>query len=205
MATTYRDMQNPNTADLPFAQEYSNEVAYPIHSQQPTIPINFGFNQSLSLASLNNPPASPRGYTRKGGIVVDKAKRVSPLILPPIDYSKHGCSCPNCLKGKGQCSDKCAKCNAWDLGCEASCGIDKFITQPVVEWGTDTTKTIIDTVEDTKDTIVEWGKDTTKTIIDTVVDTTKIITDPITQPIESLKYIPIILIGGVALLAMGKR
>ena len=91
MAITYRDMQNPDTVDLPFAQEYSNEVAYPIHSEQPTIPINFGFNQSLSLASLINPPASPRDR-KDSGFLSSTIFRTSsrpnpkfpPVKLPPI-------------------------------------------------------------------------------------------------------------------------
>jgi len=33
-------------------------------------------------------------------------------------HCKHGCECENCKKGIGECSDKRAECNAWDIGCE---------------------------------------------------------------------------------------
>ena len=35
---------------------------------------------------------------------------------------KHGCECENCKNGTGQCSDKVAHCNAWDLVCEGTGG-----------------------------------------------------------------------------------
>ena len=86
------------------------------------------------------------------------------MVIPTRDYTKHGCSCPNCKNGIGECSDKCGECNAWDLGCEANCGIEGIQTD-----------------------VVKWGKDTTKTITDTII-----------QPIESLKYLPLIAVGGIA-------
>ena len=47
---TFRDMQNPDEPDLPFAQE----LEFPI-SPHANYPINFGFNQSLALATLSRP------------------------------------------------------------------------------------------------------------------------------------------------------
>ena len=35
---------------------------------------------------------------------------------------KNGCECEACKDGTGQCSDKVAVCNAWDLGCEITGG-----------------------------------------------------------------------------------
>ena len=97
------------------------------------------------------------------------------IVIPTRDYTKHGCSCPNCKNGIGECSDKCSECNAWDLGCEANCGIEGIQTD-----------------------VVNWGKDTTETFTDFIEDTRKTITDPIIDPIASLKYLPLIAVGGIA-------
>ena len=56
---TYRATQNPDTPDLPFAQEY------PIHTQA-DIPINFG-QQVLSLSSLSNRAKSCYNITYTSG------------------------------------------------------------------------------------------------------------------------------------------
>ena len=50
----------------------------------------------------------------------------------PID--KHGCECEACKNGTGQCSDKRAECDAWDLGCELGGGFTDVITNPVSSW-----------------------------------------------------------------------
>ena len=44
-------------------------------------------------------------------------------LFPPEPIDKNGCECEACKNGIGQCSDKCGKCDAWDLGCEATCGL----------------------------------------------------------------------------------
>ena len=43
------------------------------------------------------------------------------------DLDKHGCECDACKNGTGQCSDKCGKCDAWDLMCEAGCVTEDII------------------------------------------------------------------------------
>ncbi len=55
-------------------------------------------------------------------------------LFPPEPIDKHGCECENCKNGIGQCSDKCSKCNTWDLGCEALCGVTGVITDPISNW-----------------------------------------------------------------------
>ena len=50
----------------------------------------------------------------------------------PID--KNGCECEACKNGTGQCSDKRAECDAWDLGCELGGGFTDVITNPVSSW-----------------------------------------------------------------------
>ena len=47
---------------------------------------------------------------------------------------KHGCECEACKTGKGQCSDKRAECDSWDLGCELGGGFTDIITDPVSSW-----------------------------------------------------------------------
>jgi len=47
---------------------------------------------------------------------------------------KHGCECEACKNGTGQCSDKRAECDAWDLGCELGGGFTDIITNPVSSW-----------------------------------------------------------------------
>ena len=109
LPTMYRATQNPDTPNLPFAQTTS-----------PTM-----------FRDMQNPDTPNLPFAQKKPRSVFNKKVNTQIVQPPIDYSKHGCSCPNCQKGKGECSIRCAKCNAWDLGCEASCGIDKFITQKI--------------------------------------------------------------------------
>jgi hypothetical protein len=115
---------------------------------------------------------------------------------PPQNYSKHGCDCPNCKNGIGECSDKCAKCNAWDIGCELGC-----TTDVIVDWGEKTHEDIVDWGEKTHDDITTAIDETKKTITDTVDDIIETVED-IPNPLEPLKYLPLILIGGVALLVM---
>ena len=43
------------------------------------------------------------------------------------ELDKHGCECDACKNGTGQCSDKCGKCDAWDIGCEAGCVTEDII------------------------------------------------------------------------------
>jgi|TARA_R110000824_G_scaffold90967_2_gene221805 hypothetical protein len=50
----------------------------------------------------------------------------------PID--KNGCECEACKNGTGQCSDKRAECDAWDVGCELGGGFTDIITDPVSSW-----------------------------------------------------------------------
>ena len=50
------------------------------------------------------------------------------------DIDKHGCECEACKNGTGQCSDKRAECDAWDLGCELGGGFTDIITDPVSSW-----------------------------------------------------------------------
>jgi len=50
------------------------------------------------------------------------------------DIDKHGCECEACKTGKGQCSDKRAECDAWDVGCELGGGFTDIITDPVSSW-----------------------------------------------------------------------
>ena len=37
---------------------------------------------------------------------------------------KHGCECEACKNGTGQCSERRAECNAWDVGCEVGGALD---------------------------------------------------------------------------------
>ena len=50
------------------------------------------------------------------------------------DIDKHGCECEACKNGTGQCSDKRAECDAWDVGCELGGGFTDIITDPVSSW-----------------------------------------------------------------------
>ena len=50
------------------------------------------------------------------------------------DIDKHGCECEACKNGTGQCSDKRAECDAWDVGCELAGGFTDIITDPVSSW-----------------------------------------------------------------------
>ena len=71
-------MQNPDTVDLPFAQQYANSVAYPIHTEQPTIPINFGFNQSFKRprpADAQSKLATTRRFPRFESITLASLSR----------------------------------------------------------------------------------------------------------------------------------
>ena len=43
------------------------------------------------------------------------------------ELDKHGCECEACKNGTGQCSDKCGKCDAWDVACEAGCATEGII------------------------------------------------------------------------------
>ena len=45
-----------------------------------------------------------------------------------------GCECEACKNGTGQCSDKRAECDAWDVGCELGGGFTDIITDPVSSW-----------------------------------------------------------------------
>jgi len=47
------------------------------------------------------------------------------------ELDKHGCECDACKSGTGQCSDKCGKCDAWDIGCEAGCATEG-ITEGII-------------------------------------------------------------------------
>ena len=47
---------------------------------------------------------------------------------------KHGCECEACKNGTGQCSERRAECNAWDVGCEVGGAITDVVTKPVGSW-----------------------------------------------------------------------
>ena len=47
---------------------------------------------------------------------------------------KHGCECQACKDGTGQCSERRAECNAWDVGCEVGGAITDVVTKPVGSW-----------------------------------------------------------------------
>ena len=47
---------------------------------------------------------------------------------------KHGCECKACKEGTGQCSERRAECDAWDVGCELGGGFTDIITDPVSSW-----------------------------------------------------------------------
>ena len=55
-------------------------------------------------------------------------------LFPEEPIDKHGCECEACKNGTGQCSDKRAECDAWDLGCELGGGFTDVITNPVSSW-----------------------------------------------------------------------
>ena len=57
-----------------------------------------------------------------------------PDIFGGGDMDKHGCECEACKNGTGQCSDKRAECNAWDIGCEVGGAITETVTSPVSSW-----------------------------------------------------------------------
>ena len=47
---------------------------------------------------------------------------------------KHGCECEACKNGTGQCSDKRAECDSWDVGCELGGAFTDVVTNPVGSW-----------------------------------------------------------------------
>ena len=55
-------------------------------------------------------------------------------LFPEEAIDKNGCECEACKTGKGQCSDKRAECDAWDVGCELGGGFTDIITDPVSSW-----------------------------------------------------------------------
>ena len=55
-------------------------------------------------------------------------------LFPEEAIDKNGCECEACKNGTGQCSDKRAECDAWDLGCEIGGGFTDIITDPVSSW-----------------------------------------------------------------------
>jgi len=55
-------------------------------------------------------------------------------LFPEEPIDKNGCECEACKNGTGQCSDKRAECDAWDLGCELGGGFTDIITDPVSSW-----------------------------------------------------------------------
>ena len=187
----YRAMQNPDTPNLPFAQRPNPR--YDKKTVQTSCYEVFGTKLHLTDAAAQ--------HYRNAGTSI---KRCSSQTTPPPNYSKHGCDCPNCKNGIGECSDKCAKCNAWDIGCEMGCATDVIVDfgekthEDIVDWGEKTHDDITTAIDEAKKKIDE----TVEVVIETVEDIPKTITDPITKPIEALKYLPLILIGGVALLVM---
>ena len=55
-------------------------------------------------------------------------------LFPPEPIDKHGCECEACKNGTGQCSERRAECNAWDVGCEVGGAITETVTSPVSSW-----------------------------------------------------------------------
>ncbi len=47
---------------------------------------------------------------------------------------KHGCECEACKNGTGQCSERRAECNAWDVGCEVGGALTDVVANPVGSW-----------------------------------------------------------------------
>ena len=47
---------------------------------------------------------------------------------------KHGCECEACKNGTGQCSERRAECNAWDVGCEVGGALTDVVANPVGNW-----------------------------------------------------------------------
>ena len=153
--------------DLPLTVQFNthDEADIPIFEQGDNWEDNivWDLTHSVRQANYQGQRVNFAQRVKKPTSVFNK-KNNNSMVIPTRDYTKHGCSCPNCKNGIGECSDKCGECNAWDLGCEANCGIEGIQTD-----------------------VVKWGKDTTKTITDTII-----------QPIESLKYLPLIAVGGIA-------
>ena len=153
--------------DLPLTVQFNthDEADIPIFEQGDNWEDNIIWDSTHSVPQANYQGQRVNFAQRvKKPTSVFNKKNNNSMVIPTRDYTKHGCSCPNCKNGIGECSDKCGECNAWDLGCEANCGIEGIQTD-----------------------VVKWGKDTTKTITDTII-----------QPIESLKYLPLIAVGGIA-------
>ena len=74
-----------------------------------------------------SPHAIPEGF---GAFEFPKL----PDLFPEEPIDKNGCECEACKTGKGQCSDKRAECDSWDLGCELGGGFTDIITDPVSSW-----------------------------------------------------------------------
>jgi hypothetical protein len=75
------------------------------------------------------------------GVGTGVKKPLTPFEFPDFEFpdlfgaiDKHGCECEACKNGTGQCSDKRAECDAWDLGCELGGGFTDVITNPVSSW-----------------------------------------------------------------------
>jgi len=74
-----------------------------------------------------SPHAIPEGF---GTFELPKL----PDLFPEEAIDKNGCECEACKNGTGQCSDKRAECDSWDLGCELGGGFTDVITDPVSSW-----------------------------------------------------------------------
>ena len=55
-------------------------------------------------------------------------------LFPPEPIDKHGCECEACKNGTGQCSERRAECNAWDVGCEVGGALTDVVANPVGSW-----------------------------------------------------------------------
>jgi hypothetical protein len=73
-----------------------------------------------------------------------QSEKLEEMGLPEIKFptmedlfgaiDKHGCECEACKNGTGQCSERRAECNAWDVGCEVGGAITDVVTKPVGSW-----------------------------------------------------------------------
>jgi len=79
------------------------------------------------VTSAPQPFGAPTVFSQRIIAGITGATPVGASYVPPpatpngeldCPHCKHGCECENCKKGIGECSDKRAECNAWDLGCE---------------------------------------------------------------------------------------
>ena len=66
-------------------------------------------------------------------------------LFGPQPNDKHGCECEACKNGTGQCSERRAECDSWDVPCELGGGLADFttgitegfaegVTNPVSSW-----------------------------------------------------------------------